>query len=120
MRNRWTGITLPNASPFSTIKWINGASRGKPKGVGSYRVIHTVVDADQVIIVPKVAKRDESTYRDLNLLMNLPSCMQTTDPLVDSDVRSELQLEPPFKVYIHNNDSAVPEKNSSFHRAHES
>lgn len=30
--------------------------------------------------------------------------MQTTDPLVDSDVRSELQLEPPFTVYIHNDD----------------
>jgi mRNA interferase RelE/StbE len=33
--------------------------------VGSFRVIYTVVDADQVIIVARVAKRDESTYRGL-------------------------------------------------------
>jgi mRNA-degrading endonuclease RelE of RelBE toxin-antitoxin system len=44
--------------------------RDAPKGtfrvrVGSYRVINTVVDADQLIIVAKVAKRDESTYRGL-------------------------------------------------------
>jgi len=42
-----------------------------PKGtyrvrVGSYRVIYTVVDADQVVVVARVAKRDESTYRGLN------------------------------------------------------
>jgi mRNA interferase RelE/StbE len=42
-----------------------------PKGtyrvrVGSYRVIYPVVDADQVIVVARVAKRDESTYRGLN------------------------------------------------------
>jgi ATP-dependent Clp protease adaptor protein ClpS len=36
--------------------------------------------------------------------MNLSSLPQTTDPLVDSDVLSELQLEPPFTVYIHNDD----------------
>jgi ATP-dependent Clp protease adaptor protein ClpS len=36
--------------------------------------------------------------------MNLPNRLQTTDPLVDSDVRSESQLEPPFIVYIHNDD----------------
>ena len=45
--------------------------RDAPKGtyrvrVGSFRVIYTVVDADQVIIVARVAKRDESTYRGLS------------------------------------------------------
>jgi hypothetical protein len=40
--------------------------------------------------------------------MNLSSRLQTTDPLVDSDVRSELQLEPPFTVYIHNNVNTFP------------
>jgi mRNA interferase RelE/StbE len=45
--------------------------RNAPKGtyrirVGSYRVIYTVIDADQVVVVARVAKRDESTYRGLN------------------------------------------------------
>jgi len=45
--------------------------RDAPKGtyrvrVGSFRVIYTVVDAEQVIIVARVAKRDESTYRGLS------------------------------------------------------
>lgn len=30
--------------------------------------------------------------------------MQRTNPLIDSDVRSGSQLEPPFTVYIHNDD----------------
>lgn len=34
--------------------------------VGSYRVIYTVVDADEVVIVARVAKRDETTYRGLS------------------------------------------------------
>jgi mRNA-degrading endonuclease RelE of RelBE toxin-antitoxin system len=33
--------------------------------VDSYRLIHTVVDADHVVVVARVAKRDESTYREL-------------------------------------------------------
>ena len=42
-----------------------------PKGtyrvrVGGYRVIYTVVETDQVIVVARVAKRDESTYRGFN------------------------------------------------------
>jgi ATP-dependent Clp protease adaptor protein ClpS len=36
--------------------------------------------------------------------MNRPNRLQITDPLVDSDVRSESQLEPPFIVFIHNDD----------------
>jgi ATP-dependent Clp protease adaptor protein ClpS len=30
--------------------------------------------------------------------------MQTTDPRVDSDVRSESQLEPLFRILVHNDD----------------
>jgi len=30
--------------------------------------------------------------------------MQTLEPLIDSDIRTESQLEPPFTVYIHNDD----------------
>ena len=42
-----------------------------PKGtcrirVGDYRVIYLVLDSDQVIIVARVARRNESTYRDLD------------------------------------------------------
>jgi hypothetical protein len=43
--------------------------------------------------------------------VNLPNRLQTSDPLVDSDVRSESQLEPPFIVYIHNNVNTIPEQN---------
>ena len=42
-----------------------------PKGtyrirIGDYRVIYLVLDSDQVIIVARVARRSESTYRDLD------------------------------------------------------
>lgn len=33
--------------------------------VGAYRVIYTVLDSEQVIVVARVRKRDESTYRGL-------------------------------------------------------
>ena len=33
--------------------------------VGDYRIIYTVLDNDRVIVVARVAKRDESTYRGL-------------------------------------------------------
>jgi mRNA interferase RelE/StbE len=33
--------------------------------VGAYRVIYTVLDAERVIVVARVRKRDESTYREL-------------------------------------------------------
>jgi mRNA interferase RelE/StbE len=33
--------------------------------VGAYRVIYTVLDAEGVVIVARVRKRDESTYRGL-------------------------------------------------------
>lgn len=44
--------------------------KAAPKGtyrirVGSYRVIYTVLDTDQAVVVARVAKRDESTYRGL-------------------------------------------------------
>jgi len=44
--------------------------RDAPRGtyrvrVGTYRVIYTVLDTDRVIVVARVRKRDESTYRGL-------------------------------------------------------
>jgi mRNA interferase RelE/StbE len=33
--------------------------------VGDYRVVYTVLDSDKVIVVARVRKRDESTYREL-------------------------------------------------------
>ena len=33
--------------------------------VGEYRVIYTIVEADNVIVIGKIARRSESTYRDL-------------------------------------------------------
>jgi mRNA interferase RelE/StbE len=33
--------------------------------VGVYRVIYTVLDSEKVIVVARVRKRDESTYRGL-------------------------------------------------------
>jgi mRNA interferase RelE/StbE len=44
--------------------------RDAPRGtyrvrVGAYRVIYTVLDAEGVIVVARVRKRDESTYRGL-------------------------------------------------------
>ena len=33
--------------------------------VGDYRVVYVVLDGEQVIIVARVAKRSESTYRGL-------------------------------------------------------
>jgi mRNA interferase RelE/StbE len=41
-----------------------------PKGtyrirVGDYRVIYVVVDDNEVIIIARIARRNESTYRDL-------------------------------------------------------
>ncbi len=30
--------------------------------------------------------------------------MQTSEPLIDSEILSEAELEPPFTVYIHNDD----------------
>ena len=33
--------------------------------VGTYRMIHTVLDAEGVVVVARVRKRDESTYRGL-------------------------------------------------------
>ena len=44
--------------------------KAAPKGtyrvrVGSFRVIYTILDADQVVVVARVARRDESTYRGL-------------------------------------------------------
>lgn len=32
--------------------------------VGDYRVIYLVIDSDQVVIVARVARRNECTYRD--------------------------------------------------------
>ena len=36
--------------------------------------------------------------------MNWPTRMQTADPLIESDVRLESQLEPLYRVLIHNDD----------------
>lgn len=33
--------------------------------VGGYRVIYTIVEADNVIVIGKIARRSESTYKDL-------------------------------------------------------
>ena len=46
------------------------AVKDAPRGtyrvrVGTYRVIYTVLDADRVIVVARVRKRDESIYRGL-------------------------------------------------------
>ncbi len=46
------------------------AVKGAPRGtyrlrVGAYRVIYTVLDAEGIIVVARVRKRDESTYRGL-------------------------------------------------------
>ncbi len=35
---------------------------------GNYRIIYAVFDRDRVVVVLRVAKRDESTYRDLDRL----------------------------------------------------
>ncbi len=60
LRNLGTNPRPPGCTPV----------KAAPKGtyrvrVGSYRVIYTVLDADQTIIVARVAKRDERTYRGL-------------------------------------------------------
>jgi len=36
--------------------------------IGDYRVIYKVLDAEKVILVGRVARRSESTYRDLRHL----------------------------------------------------
>ena len=47
-------------------KPVQDAPRGTYRvRVGAYRVIYTVLDAEEVVIVAKVRKRDESTYRGL-------------------------------------------------------
>lgn len=33
--------------------------------VGDYRVVYTILDEEQIIVVARVVKRSESTYRDL-------------------------------------------------------
>jgi len=44
--------------------------RYAPKGtyrvrMGDYRLVYTVLDEDQLIVVARVVRRSESTYRDL-------------------------------------------------------
>ena len=47
-------------------KSVNDAPRGTYRvRVGAYRLIYTVLDAEGVIVVARVRKRDESTYRGL-------------------------------------------------------
>jgi mRNA interferase RelE/StbE len=38
--------------------------------VGDYRVIYRVLDAEKVILIGRVARRSESTYRDLRRLFD--------------------------------------------------
>lgn len=33
--------------------------------IGDYRVIYSIVDADNVIVIGKISRRSESTYKDL-------------------------------------------------------
>jgi len=40
---------------------------------GQYRIIYAVFDADVVVVVCKVARRTESTYRDLQALLERAS-----------------------------------------------
>jgi mRNA interferase RelE/StbE len=45
-------------------KPVKDAPRGTYRlRVGAYRVIYTVLDSEKVIVVARVRKRDESTYR---------------------------------------------------------
>ena len=47
-------------------KPVKDAPRGTYRvRVGAYRVIYTVLDSKKVIVVARVRKRDESTYRGL-------------------------------------------------------
>jgi mRNA interferase RelE/StbE len=47
-------------------KPVKDAPRGTCRvRIGAYRVIYTVLDAEGVIVVARVRKRDESTYRGL-------------------------------------------------------
>jgi mRNA interferase RelE/StbE len=47
-------------------KSVKDAPRGTYRvRVGAYRLIYTVLDAEGVIVVARVRKRDESTYRGL-------------------------------------------------------
>jgi mRNA interferase RelE/StbE len=45
---------------------VKNAPRGTYRlRVGDYRLIYTVLDADRAVVVARVRKRDESTYREL-------------------------------------------------------
>ena len=45
---------------------VKTAEKGTYRGrVGNYRVVYVVLDDEQVVIVARVAKRSESTYRGL-------------------------------------------------------
>jgi mRNA interferase RelE/StbE len=47
-------------------KSVKDAPRGTHRvRVGAYRVIYTVLDSEKVIVVARVRKRDQSTYRGL-------------------------------------------------------
>jgi mRNA interferase RelE/StbE len=47
-------------------KPVKDAPRGTYRvRVGAYRVVYTVLDSEKVIVVARVRKRDESTYRGL-------------------------------------------------------
>ena len=37
---------------------------------GQHRIIHVVFDEDQVVVICKVARRTEATYRDLQMLLD--------------------------------------------------
>ena len=37
---------------------------------GQYRIIHEVFDEDQVVVICKVARQTDGTYRDLHMLLD--------------------------------------------------
>jgi len=52
----------PRPAGCRSVKDARGTYRVR---VGAYRVIYTVLDSEGVIVVARVRKRDESTYRGL-------------------------------------------------------
>jgi len=59
-------LTLAEDPRPAGCRPVKDAPRGTYRvRVGTYRVIYTVLDADRVIVVARVRKRDESIYRGL-------------------------------------------------------
>jgi hypothetical protein len=88
---------LPNASPFLTFE--KGlALMVDREGFAINTVSISQLEDRLSVYLNRVAFGHERIIA--------VSHLQTTDPLINSDVRSELQLKPPFTVYIHNDDDA--------------